>query len=116
MIKNHFFLLASLLVFSNCTSSKPALYSWQNYETSSYTYLKNSDEAALEELVVAYEKIISEQSGTRNVVPPGIYADYGFLLLQNGENEKGKEMLQKEIEIYPESKIFIDRILKMLEE
>ena len=63
-----------------------------------------------------YQKIIEKQKGTRQSVPPGIYADYGFILLQMNKTEEGKTMLQKEIESYPESKIFIDRILNMLEQ
>ena len=48
-------------------------------------------------------------------MPPGVYADYGYILLQIGKTDEGKELLMKEVELYPESKIFIDRILKMLE-
>ena len=36
-------------------------------------------------------------------------------IIQNNRMEEGKLMLQKEIELYPESKVFIDRIFKMLE-
>ena len=46
-------------------------------------------------------------------MPPGIYADYGFVLLQSGKTEEGNAMLEKEISLYPESKIFIARIIKM---
>ncbi len=116
MSKNLIFLFVAVSLFVGCATSKPELYSWQGYEASTYTYLKNADEEALEALILSYEKIIKEQKGTRKVAPPGIYADYGFILIQNGENEKGQEMLQKEIETYPESRIFIERILKMLEE
>jgi len=49
------------------------------------------------------------------VPPPGLYADYAFILLQIGKTEEGKTFLLKEVELYPESKTFIDRILKMLE-
>ena len=43
-------------------------------------------------------------------------ADYGFLLIQKGNMVDGIANLKKEISLYPESKIFIDRILKMIEE
>jgi len=62
-----------------------------------------------------YKKIINSQKGTRGMVPPGIYADYGFVLIQTNRVEEGKLMLQKEIELYPESKIFIKKIYAMLE-
>jgi len=92
------------------------LYTWENYDLTSYNYLKNADEESVEELKETYIKIIEEQKGIRKVPPPGIYADYGFLLIQEGEVEKGKELLNKEIEFYPEAEKFITRILKMIEE
>ncbi|MCK9206697.1 MAG: DUF4810 domain-containing protein [Salinivirgaceae bacterium] len=108
------FLSLVFLFFASCTTQKP-LYNWDKYEITSYNYLKNNDEKSAQELIVTYQKIIEKQNGTRKVVPPGIYADYGFLLLQANKTEEGKAMLLKEISLYPESKIFIDRILKMME-
>ncbi len=104
----------SIFLILSCTVQKP-LYTWENYETTSYNYLKNSDEKATQELIETYQKIIDKQNGTRMVVPPGIYADYGFLLIKAKKSEEGKAMLAKEVALYPESKIFIDRIFKMLE-
>jgi len=113
-MKRLIFISISVLLLAACTTQKP-LYTWENYETTSYNYLKNSDEKATQELIKTYQKIIEKQKGTRATVPPGIYADYGFLLLQANKTEEGKAMLSKEIALYPESKIFIDRILKILE-
>jgi len=99
---------------TSCTTQKP-LYSWGNYDTASYNYLKNSDEKSTKDLMASYQTIIDKQKGSRGVVPPGVYADYGFLLLQANKTKEGKAMLAKEVALYPESKIFIDRILKMIE-
>ncbi|HBG40375.1 MAG TPA: DUF4810 domain-containing protein [Porphyromonadaceae bacterium] len=116
MKKIMLFVIAALaLGLASCTTQK-SLYSWANYPTSSYNYLKNSDEKSTQELIETYQKIIEKQEGTRGVVPPGIYADYGFLLLTANKTEEGKALLDKEIALYPESKVFIDRILKMMEE
>jgi hypothetical protein len=108
------FILGTVLLLSSCTVQKP-LYSWAKYETASYNYLKNSDEKSTQALIENYQKIIENQTGSRNVPPPGIYADYGYVLLQVGKTSEGKALLIKETELYPESKFFIDRILKMLE-
>jgi len=107
--------LGAVWLLASCTVQKP-LYSWAKYETVSYNYLKNSDENSTQALIENYQKIIAKQTGSRNVVPPGVYADYGYVLLQVGKTAEGKALLIKEIELYPESKIFIDRILKMLEQ
>lgn len=103
------------LLLHACTSQKP-LYTWGDYEIKSYNYLKNSDNASINELIATYEANINKQKGERGVPPPGTYADYGFLLLMLEQTKQGKMMLEKEMELYPESKIFIDRILNMIEE
>lgn len=114
-MKKVLILIALLGILVSCTTTKTPLYTWSDYETTSYNYLKNSDEESLQKLIENYQKVIETQKGTRGIVPPGVCADYGFILLQNGKTEEGKEMLMKEITLYPESKIFIERILKMTE-
>lgn len=109
------FTLTSLVLLVSCAPTK-TLYSWNNYEITSYNYLKNSDEKAIQELIKTYKQIIGKQTGTRRVVPPGIYADYGFVLMQANRTNEAKTFLLKEVELYPESKQFIEKILKMIEE
>jgi hypothetical protein len=104
----------AVILLTACTLQKP-LYTWSNYTNTSYNYLKNSDEKSTQELIKTYKSIIEQQKGSRNVVPPGIYADYGFILLQTNKTTEGKAMLAQEIALYPESKVFIERILKMTE-
>lgn len=98
--------------FTGCSSPK-LLYSWSNYDRTSFTYLKKGDDKSRENVLKSYQQIIKKQEGTRKTVPPGIYADWGFILLQTGKIEEGKEMMNKEISLYPESKVFIENILKM---
>jgi len=49
------------------------------------------------------------------MVQPGICAEYGYLLIKQGKREEGLQLLKKEIELYPESKVFITRIIKQFE-
>ncbi|SHF13205.1 hypothetical protein SAMN05444405_105174 [Bacteroides luti] len=104
------------LFLSSCTTQQSALYSWKNYEKTSYNYYKKQTPESTEALLNTYAILIAKQDqGTRKVVPPGTYAEYGFLLAQTGKKEEGISMMKKEIEVYPESKVFIERIIKMLE-
>ncbi|MDR2824378.1 MAG: DUF4810 domain-containing protein [Prevotellaceae bacterium] len=109
-----FFGLLAILFFTSCRSPQ-ALYSWDNYDETSYTYLKRGDEKSMNRLLKTYQQLIKRSKGTRRTVPPGIYADYGFLLLQTGKIKEGKAMMEKEMTLYPESKVFINRILKRFE-
>jgi len=107
-----FICVAATLFFTGCAPKK-LLYSWSDYDKTSYKYLKKGDEESIKNLLNSYQQIIEKQEGTRKTVPPGIYADYGFILLQTGKTEEGKAMLKKEVSLYPESEVFINRILKM---
>lgn len=113
-MKKNIIILFSVILLTSCSLQKP-LYTWSNYPITSYNYLKNSDDKSTQELIKTYQIIIEKQKGSREVVPPGIYADYGFILLQANKTAEGKAMLLNEIALYPESKVFIERILKMTE-
>lgn len=108
---------ATLITFAaiSCTTQKP-LYNWKGYDDAVYAYTKNSDENSTEHLIAVYEKLINKPGGTRKTPPPGVCADYGYILIKKGEIAKGKDLLIKETILYPESKPFIDRIIKRIEQ
>lgn len=114
-IKIIFPALALSLLFCIPTSSE-TLYSWYGYQQKSYRYLKKNDASSYKNLIQCYESIIKTQNYGRKTVPPGIYADYGWALIKSGNKEKGISMLKKEMELYPESSVFITRILKRFED
>lgn len=105
---------ATFLLIS-CTSSKK-LYDWKNYESASYQYYKKQTPEASLELMKTYETMIKNPKGTRKTIAPGIYAEYGYFLLQNGKKEEGIAMLKKEKELYPESSAFMDRLINRFSE
>lgn len=110
-----FAILVLIFILTSCNPQK-TLYSWGDYQQKSYAYLKNSSDENLEKLIKSYEDLINKQKGSRQTIPPGICADYGYLLVTKGEQEKGIEFLKREIALYPESTVFISRIIKKLEE
>ena len=103
----------SALLLVACTTQK-TLFNYKGYDEAIYDYTKNSDEKSLEQLLVVYESMM-QKTGSRQVPPPGLYADYGYLLIQKGEVAKGKELLKKEIALYPEWSHFVGLILKRIE-
>ncbi|PTN08694.1 DUF4810 domain-containing protein [Mangrovibacterium marinum] len=104
-----------MLTISSCTTQKP-LYNWKGYDNAVYAYTKNADESSIEDLTKIYDKLIEKPAGTRKTPPPGVCADYGYILIKKGDIAKGKELLIKETVLYPESKPFIDRIIKRIEQ
>ena len=100
--------------FASCATQQP-LYSWYDSEDATYTYTKRNTEEALTKAMAQYEKVINHQQGVRKVVPPGVNAEYGYLLCKAGKKEEGLALLRAEIKAYPESEKFISRIINQLE-
>lgn len=107
-------MIAVLLTVSSCTTTK-TLYSWYDYEDVTYQYSKKSTEELQVKVLEQYKKITERQKGVRGVVPPGMYAEYGYLLYKTGKKDEGLSFLKKEVELYPESDTYISRIIKQLE-
>lgn len=113
-MKKIFFALLVTLALTSCGTT--ALYNWNKYEDASYLYYKQQTPESTEALLKAYEKMMERPIGSRKVVPPGVYAEYGYLLVKAGKQSEGLEFLNKEVQTYPEAKVFIERIIKQLEQ
>ena len=50
------------------------------------------------------------------MVPPGLYAEKAYMLLKAGNKQEALRYFDLEIKSYPESKLFIDRIKKQIEQ
>lgn len=104
----------TLALLTSCAST-PTLYSWGNYEATSYAVSKTPSEKHIQQLIKTYEELINSPKGTRKLPPPGICAEYGYLLIKQGEQERGRKLLEQEIALYPESTAFIQSLLKRLQ-
>jgi len=113
-MKKLFFLVVCVIVLGSCSSQK-TLYSWYDSEDATYQYTKRGTDELLTKAMTQYEKVIKKQKGIRKTVPPGVNAEYGFLLYKAGKKEEGLTLLRAEIKAYPESEMFISRIINQLE-
>lgn len=104
----------SAVALMSCGNTK-TLYSWYDYEDATYQYSKKSTDELQVKVLEQYKKLTDKQKGVRGVVPPGLYAEYGYLLCKTGKKEEGLSFLKKETELYPESEKYISRIIKQLE-
>lgn len=83
-----------MLAVSSCTTTK-TLYSWYDYEDATYQYHKRSTEELQVKVLEQYKKITDKQKGVRGVVPPGMYAEYGYLLYKTGKKDEGLSFLKR---------------------
>lgn len=103
-----------IMTIMSCTTTT-TLYSWYNYEDITYQYSKRKTDELQIKVLEQYQKLTEKQNGTRGTVPPGLYAEYGYLLYMIGKQEEGLKFLKEEIKLYPESEKYISRIIKQLE-
>lgn len=114
MMKGILFTVLVTIAVASCTTTRP-LYSWYDYENVTYQYSKKRTDELKVKLLEQYQKLIEKQQGIRGVVPPGLYAEYGYLLYRTGKQKEGLGFLKEEIKLYPESEKYISRIIKQLE-
>ena len=141
--------ILTLIIVVSCLTScgiSTQLYDWggslsttTTYENLTYRHYHQQSPESICGLLCMYEEMINNPGGSRQVPPPGICAEYGYLLLKK-ENadifaahatesqkktfeftdyashfpEKGKKLLQMEIELYPESAKFITPLIDRL--
>jgi len=113
-MKKLFIIVGCVIAMTSCSTQK-SLYSWYDSEDATYTYTKRGTEETLTKAMAQYEKVINKQKGIRKTVPPGVNAEYGFLLYKTGKKEEGLALLKAKIKAYPESEKCISRIIKQLE-
>lgn len=134
--------LAVVLSVSSCGVT--TLYNWggsQNgttlYESLAYKSYDIQTPQNVCDMIYMYDKVINNPGGQRQMPPPGICAEYGYLLLKpetagvfaeyakpkhkavfEGDDyaaifkELGIEMFEKEIRLYPESAVFLTPLIK----
>lgn len=102
-----------LLILGGCTHQK---YAWNGYDDNLYAYYQNPQNK--QQFIEHLQKtiVLGEQ---KNNLPPGIYAEYGYLLYENQNFSEAIVYFKKESDLFPESKFFmakmIDNSQKMLE-
>jgi len=108
----HSSLTVFFLVFSACV---PQQYYWGSYENSLYTRHVNPGETGQAEALTSIEALITEADMVHGRIPPGVYADYGYLLFKQGRTDDALLALKKESELYQESKPLMDRMISRME-
>lgn len=85
------------------------LYHWGDYDSYLHSYYKNPAEREqfVEKVVVIIQD--AEKSGR---IPPGLYAEYGYLLYESGNYPEAIVYFKKEQDLWPESSFFMDKMIR----
>lgn len=108
-----FLILGALLALTACATPQHKKYEWGGYEQSLYEYYKAP--ANVNALVASIDATIATAEKASRPVPPGMYAEHGFLLLQQGKNVEATASFTKEKARWPESTALMNRMIKLAE-
>lgn len=113
MNKKRLLVLLSALFVSGCAVG-PTLeprYDFGNYSHALYQHKKQHTDASYQEYKSSLYDVIEKTKTSGYRVPPGIYCEYGFILAQEGKAEEAINYFELEKKTYPESKVFIERLM-----
>lgn len=99
---------AVLLVGCATTQSK---YDWGGYEDSLYSYYKDPTKSA--EYFAQLEQVIQDSKVTGKPLAPGLHAEYGFLLLQQGKSSDAIAQFENEKSKWPESTYLMNNLIRI---
>lgn len=99
--------LTTMLAAMGGCAAKP-LYDWGNYEQSLQASYIGHDQA---QAMAGLERTLNEAQQRNVRVPPGVCADYGFLLYSAGQGARAIPYFEREAALYPEAKVLMDRLV-----
>jgi hypothetical protein len=94
----------------------PRLYHWGQYEDSLHARVSDASPEGRQKAFRMLEQTIqsAEQSGQR--VPPGVYADYGYLLYRSNRLDEAVSYFRKEADVYPEARPLMDAVISRIDQ
>jgi hypothetical protein len=88
-------------------------YHWGNYDNALYQHYKNPQDREVWAESLKTTILDAEQGGQK--VPPGMYAEYGYALFEEGQGQAAVPWFQKEKATWPESAVLMDKMIRNAE-
>ncbi len=105
-------LVGGLVLFGLSACGQPeTLYDWNGYNRELLAYYKTP--AEMDKFAGKLFEDIEEAEIT-GTVPPGLYAEYGYVMMQLGETGTAITYFTKERNMWPESIFLMDSVIKRL--
>jgi len=105
-------ILGAIFLLSGCANN--TMYYWGNYSNSLYQYKKNLTQESLDRHISELLEIVRKSNARNLRVPPGVYAELGFIYTEKGDNVEAIKYFELEKNTYPESAKFMDSLIKSM--
>jgi hypothetical protein len=112
--RTFFAILLSALLFAGCTPPPKPLYYWGEYEDLLYSMYLNTGEADTTTQVAKLTEDMQKTRDNGQQVPPGVHAHLGYMHYLLGNAGPALAEFETEKQLYPESTVFMDRLIKQL--
>ncbi len=102
--------LVAALACAACGGGRSTLYGWNGYDDALYRHYRNPQDH--EAFVAALWATIqsAREKGLR--VPPGLYAEYGYALYEEGRMEEAVPWFELEARDWPESRLLMQKMIR----
>ncbi|MFM2008619.1 MAG: hypothetical protein RIR02_569, partial [Pseudomonadota bacterium] len=97
-----------------CANQNNRLYQWGSYENMVYESYHEAGKHSSQSQIIEMEKDLEKARAANKSLPPGHYAHLGYLYFQSGQLDKALTALQTEKTIFPESTIYMDRLIAQI--
>lgn len=104
---------ALALVLSAC-GGPSSYYAWNGYGRSVWNVTSGEGVADIGEDIDTLSATIEQARASAKPIPPGMHAHLGMLHAQRGELDLAAAAFESEKELFPESAVFMDRLLARL--
>lgn len=107
-------IIVSTLLISGCATKKSPIYQWGVYEQLVYEMYAKPGKAEPGTQVAKLSEDVERAQVEDKRVPPGVHAHLGWMYYIQGNAGAAYNEFVIERELFPESAVFIDGILKRL--
>lgn len=108
-------LLLGCLGLTACVQAPKTMYSWGSYEDQIYSTYTDPDKIPVEKQIENMEASFQLTTASAALTPPGFRAHLGFLYFQAGKLDQAVRAFNGEKEAFPESTMFVDRMIARLQ-
>jgi hypothetical protein len=109
MPARHLVAALALALTSACVGQS-SYFAWGGYSDTLYGHYKTP--ADREAWVTGLKRAILQAEERGAKMPPGIYAEYGYALFEEGDSSQAIVYFKKEQALWPESKILMDKMIR----
>jgi hypothetical protein len=93
-----------------CAQQQRPMYHWGDYDSRLYKHYRNPQDR--EAWVASMQAVVLAAEREGRKVPPGVYAEYGYALYEQGNHAAAITYFEKERDLWPESRAFMEKMIQ----